>query len=99
MKKPEGNAEGKAAVETLKIDSYKVTRVNMFASGGVVFDLEVNGIKIYGCNVVEGSKGDFISLPQRKGSDGKYYSIVYFRFSEKDQKDILQEVENQLNNK
>ena len=41
--------------------------------------------------------GDFIGLPQRKGNDGKYYSIVWAKFSEQDTKDILAEVEKKLN--
>lgn len=98
MKKPEQKSKtSNNKTEELKIDSYKVTRAKMWDNGGVTFDMILNGIHIYGANVVEGKNGDFISLPQRKGSDGKYYSIVYARFSEKDQKDILQEVENKLN--
>ena len=98
MKKP--NTESKAKSnkgEKLKIDSFSVNRVHQFDNGGVTFDMTINGISIYGCRVVETDKGDFISLPQRKGNDGKYYSIVWAKFSEEDTKDILAEVENMLN--
>ena len=57
----------------------------------------INGISIYGCRVVETKDGDFIGLPQRKGNDGKWYSIVWAKFSEADTEDILAEVEKQLN--
>ena len=98
MNKP--NTESKAKsnkVEELIIDSFSVNRVHQFDNGGVTFDMTVNGISIYGCRVVETKDGDFIGLPQRKGKDGKYYSIVWARFSEADTKDILAEVEKQLN--
>ena len=98
MNKP--NTESKAKsnkVEELKIDSFSVNRVHQFDNGGVTFDMTVNGISIYGCRVVETKDGDFIGLPQRKGNDGKWYSIVWAKFSEADAKDILAEVEKQLN--
>lgn len=100
MKKPE-NAQKSTRNERgenyLKIESFSVNKTHIFDNGGVTFDMTVNGINIYGCRVVESNNGDFISLPQRKGNDGKYYSIVWARFSEQDTKDILAEVEKQLN--
>ena len=98
MNKP--NTESKAKSnkgEELKIDSFSVNRVHQFDNGGVAFDMTVNGISIYGCRVVETKDGDFIGLPQRKGNDGKWYSIVWAKFSAADTKDILAEVEKQLN--
>lgn len=99
MKKPQGNNgnNGNNGKECIKIDSFKIIRTHIFDNGGVSFDLTVNGVTIYGCRVVESKDGDFISLPQRKGNDGKYYSIVWARFSDEDTKDILAEVEKQLN--
>lgn len=97
MKKPNNESSTKGNKETLKIDSFSILRVHQFDNGGVSFDMTVNGISIYGCRVVETKNGDFIALPQRKGNDGKYYSIVWARFSEDDQRDILAEVEKQLN--
>lgn len=98
MKKPNTDSKAKSnSKQELKIDSFSVNRVHQFNNGGVTFDMTVNGISIYGCIVVETKDGDFIGLPQRKGNDGKYYSIVWAKFSEADTKDILAEVENQLN--
>lgn len=34
-------------------------------------------VTIYGIRIVEGKKGKFLSMPSRKGSDGKYYSHAY----------------------
>lgn len=94
MKKP---ATTKKEVSNLKLESYDVTRANMVGDT-VFFDLIINGIAVYGCKVFEGKNGDFISLPSRKGKDDKYYSIVYFRLSDEDQKIILDTVEKLLNN-
>ena len=94
MKKP---ATTQKEVSNLKLESYDVTRANMVGET-VFFDLVINGITVYGCKVCEGKNGDFISLPSRKGKDDKYYSIVYFRLSDEDQKIILDTVEKVLNN-
>lgn len=96
MKKPE-NATKSKKVEDLVINSYKVTRAICCKNGNVLFDIEINGIKIYGCSVVEGKNGDFISFPQRQGKDGKWYSIVWAKLSDKDAADIIAEVEKEIN--
>ena len=93
MKKP----ETKKAPETLNISTFSVDRTTVFDNGGVVFDMTLNGIKIYGMRVVESNGKDFISFPSRKGKDDKYYSIVWARLSDKDSEAILREVENKLN--
>ena len=98
MNKPNTESKAKSKKgEELKTDSFSVNRVHQFDNGGVTFDMTVNGITIYGCRVEETKDGDFIGLPQRKGNDGKCYSIVWAKFSEEDKKDILAEVENLLN--
>lgn len=94
MKKP---TTTKKEVSNLKLESFDVIRANMVGET-VFFDLVINGITVYGCKVCEGKNGDFISLPSRKGKDDKYYSIVYFRLSDEDQKIILDTVEKMLNN-
>lgn len=83
MKKKEDNA---VTVEA------KVTRANQ-VNDTVFFDMEVNGVSIYGCKVVEGSKGDFISFPSHKGKDGKYYNHVWIKLSDNDTKEIISQVE------
>lgn len=103
MKKPnnaskETKGKGKdAKAPEFKVDSFAVSRAKCWDNGGVTFDLEVNGIKVYGCRVVEGKNGDFISWPSRKGSDDKYYNYVYIPLGEDDQKAILEAVEAQIN--
>ena len=83
MKKKEDNA---VTVEA------KVTRANQ-VNDTVFFDMEVNDVSIYGCKVVEGSKGDFISFPSHKGKDGKYYNHAWIKLSDNDTKDIISQVE------
>ena len=80
----------------IDVMSFKIDHVSQYKKT-VFFDMTLNGVKIYGCTVAEGKKGDFISLPSRKASDGKWYSIVYARLSDHDQEMILTEVEEQLN--
>ena len=83
-------------VNEINVLNFEVSRVNQYKDT-VFFDLTINEIKIYGCTVVEGRKGDFISFPSKKGKDDNWYSIVYARLSANDQDIILAEVEKQLN--
>ena len=96
MKKPTKNSEAQNGV----VNEMKVSRARMIETknGPVVFfTLELNGVAINNCRVAEGKNGDFVSLPQYRGSDGKYYSHVFFRFSKEDEAAILAEVEKQIN--
>lgn len=68
---------------------YTVRRAVQFANKDVLFDLTIDDFTIYDCRVVEGKNGDFISLPSRKGKDGKYWGIVYKRFSQDETSLIL----------
>ena len=66
MKKKEAN-------EVVNVEA-KVTRANQVGET-VYFDVVINGVTIYGCKVVEGKNGDFISFPSHKGKDDKYYNL------------------------
>lgn len=44
-----------------------------------LFGLEHNEATIYGCKLIEGSNGIFVSFPSRKGTDGKYYAHARFK--------------------
>lgn len=90
----------KAKAENAKAENYdiKVTRANALDNGVVMFDMVVNGVKIYGCNYrvlsrKDGS-GDFgkIGFPSRRGNDGNYYNEVYFSISN----EIVENIEKQL---
>ena len=38
-------------------------------------DVTVNGVTINGVRIVEGKNGNFLSMPQRLGKQGKYFPI------------------------
>ena len=70
------NQEAKTVVSDLKVLRAKEYK------GTTFLDLEVNGVKIYGCRYVEGKNGDFISFPSYKAKDGKYYNYAYVDLDE-----------------
>lgn len=90
------NATANATNDPITITSVSVERVRD-TSKGIFFTLVLNGIYIHSCKVVEGKNGDFISFPQYKGNDGKWYSYVWVRLSEADSNHILSLVEAELN--
>ena len=67
----------------------------------VAFDMDVNGIKIYGCWLKEGTGKDgkeysLVSLPSQKGKDGNYYSVAWFPISKELTKEIREQIANML---
>ncbi len=59
----------------------KIVRMNHLNSNSgktaAFFDIQTNdGITIKGFKVVNGSNGLFVSSPNEKGKDGKYYETV-----------------------
>ena len=67
----------------------------------VAFDMEVNGIKIYGCWLKEGTGKDgkeysLVSLPSQKGKDGNYYSVAWFPISKELTKEIREQIAKML---
>lgn len=68
------------------------TTLKQFNDGEVVYcNLLMDGhIYLYDCRVVETEHGDFVSLPKRKGADGKYYSQgVFIKFTNSEQKTLI----------
>ena len=81
-----------------KVD-YKVTvlKAKEIRDGKVIFDCEVNGIKIYSCWYNEyknksGKEGTMLSFPSYKGSDGNYYNYVWFPISQEMKNDIIAQI-------
>lgn len=57
----------------------KIIRMNKLNGGKTLafFDVKTDdGIILKGFRIVDGSKGKFISSPDEKGKDGKYYETV-----------------------
>lgn len=89
-----GNAEQKKAENHV----IKVTRAREFENGGLVFDMVVNGVMIYGCQWVEGEKNGreyaFVSFPSRQSKkDQKYYNIAYVKLTDEDTKNIESQID------
>lgn len=100
-KKKEAVKEAQA--QTLEI---KVKRAKDFTDEGadgctISFDMEVNGVTIYGCWYREGKdkKGEdfsMVSFPSHKGKDGKYYSWAYVKLAKEDTENISKQIEELL---
>lgn len=87
---------GKKNTECNEVVSFEILKATQY-NWGVGFNMVLNGVTIYNCTVAETKDGkQFISFPSRKGTDGKWYSYVYFRFSDGDLEAILEAVENKL---
>lgn len=79
--------------------SIKVNNAKFFNDNAISFSLTVNDVVVNGCwyrsGVKDGKEWEILSLPQYKGSDGKYYNVVFFPInSYKDQ--IINEIEGLL---
>lgn len=77
MRRSNENKEASAPV----VNDLKVLRAKEYQNT-IYMDLEINGVTIYGCRFVEGSKGNFVSFPSHKGKDGKYYNHAYIKLDE-----------------
>lgn len=90
-------AIGKKKTEETANYEIKVTRAKQL-DNVIMFDMEVNGVTIYGCNYKtlhrkdNGEEFAKIGFPSRKGSDGKYYNEVYFKITD----ELLKEIEPQI---
>lgn len=70
-----------------------VKRAKSFDDGKIAFDMIVNDVTIYGCRLLEGKNGIFVSFPSRKGKDDKYYNIAYTSLSTADIDNIVAQIE------
>ena len=99
------NTQQSASAEKKPKASYtaEVTRVHDFSKDGktiIGFDMKVNGVSISGCTYREGEKNGkewkLITFPQRKGSDGNYYNIVWMPTSKEFTETIAEQIEQML---
>ena len=84
-----------AEEKEVKIYNLEVKRAKEYKET-VFFDVDINGVMIYGCRFVEGKNGDFVSFPSYKGSDGKYYSHAYIKLDEASVKLIDEQIDQLL---
>ena len=82
----------------LDLQSFEVLRAREGQAGRVWVDLKLNGISIYGFQVVphKDGSGEWLSWPSYKGSDGKYYNNAFAFFRSEDEKALLQAIQDKL---
>lgn len=89
-----GNSSKARTVIDLAGVNAEVTNVRQISDSCIVFTLKCKGFSFYSMRVVE-RKYDgepFITVPQYKGSDGKYYNFYAVYLSEADQKALIDKV-------
>lgn len=75
----------------------KVTRAREVKEGSVAFDMEVNGVEIYGCwyneyKTKDGKEGIMLTFPSYKNGD-KYYNHCWFAISKELKEEIIAQIE------
>lgn len=83
--------------------NWSVEHCRQWKDNGITFalnlELEEDRVcTIYGCRIVGGKQGNFISFPSRKGTDGKYYSHAYIALTTEETEEIIQAVMEELDN-
>lgn len=76
---------------------FKVEHVRDWGrNGGISFSLRIEGgpvlVEIYGCRIINGRDGEFVSFPQRKGKDGRYYKHAYVQLTDNQTDEIVSAV-------
>lgn len=70
--------------------SINVINARVLSDNCIVFNVELEGISLYGLKLVETKDGErFISMAQTKGKDGKYYNNYFINLSDKQKEDII----------
>lgn len=75
--------------EVIQDNKIEVTRVKELENV-IMFDVLINGVKIYGMSYREVEKKDgsgtfaAIDFPSRKGNDGKWYAHAWVKLSDRD---------------
>lgn len=86
-------SEARAVIDLAGVNA-EVTNVRQVSDFFIVFTLRCKGFAFYSMRVVE-RKSDgkpFITVPQDKGTDGKYYDRYAVYLSEADQKALIEKV-------
>lgn len=93
--KKNGNENSKKDRVCMDIKSmgYEVTNVRVITDSFITFTLKFKGFALYNMRVVERRNGEiFISVPQSKGGDFRYYNQYAVYLSDEDQKMLINEV-------
>lgn len=78
----------------IKSMGYEITNVRVITDSFATFTLKFRGFALYNMRVVESKKtGDpFISVPQSKGTDSRYYNQYAIYLTDEDQQMLIDEV-------
>lgn len=92
----------KSTKEVKTFTDVKVSNVHDFGNGQIAFTAVFDDVvTIYNMRYVEGVRDGreyaFVGFPERKGTDGKYYKIVYTAISEDLQTQIVEQISQALN--
>lgn len=80
---------------------FTVSGCKVIKEGRVKFNITVNGVTIYGMNLIEyknkeGQEGTMISFPQWKGDKG-YNNYCFFPISKENKEKIISQIDAALN--
>ena len=84
------NTKNTKKIKPIEVSSMSVIRATPYEDM-YFFDMILNGISIYGCKLIEGKNGWFISFPSKKSAkkDGKWYNHCWAPLSEDDTAEII----------
>ena len=85
-------SESKAEKPNFSLEGMEIKNVRELSDTVVAFSLCGRGLGLYNLRVVDGSKGAFISTPQSKGSDGKYYAQYALYLSDADEEKLIEQI-------
>ena len=93
-KAAKGGKAKKAAKKERPVYEYELKVSRVFdGEYGVIFDLEINHVTVYGCRLCETGDGEpFVGWPQKKGKDGRYWSHAYAPLTDEQTGEILSQV-------
>ena len=88
------NSSGSRTTIDLKSVNAEVTNVRQISDSCIVFTLRCKGFSFYSMRIVERkSDGEtFITVPQDRGIDGKYYDRYAVYLSDADQEALIDQV-------
>lgn len=77
--------------EYMEISDYTVSNVRVLSETAVSFTLKIKGATFYNMRIVESKEGEwFISCPQTKAKNGKYYYQYYLSIDEQAREAIIE---------
>lgn len=82
-----------------QINYIRVSHVMQWQDGSTTFNLTIHGVTIYGMRVIgftdkrTGQHKRFVAFPKRKGNDGNYYHIAYYKLTDSEEIEVLRQVD------